>query len=111
MTDDVLSLLKRRVNEAAKLGTQYAFPACHDVQRPIGSVKKAHSAAGRRANIKRHLRLYDLRLRDAGSGFGHGFANAQFITGTCEYSDDHALRSSCGRTATDCDGEGREISR
>jgi integrase len=61
MTDDALSLLKRRVKKAAGLATPYVFPSPHDIQRPIGSVKKAHSAAIRRANIKRHFRLYDLR--------------------------------------------------
>jgi integrase len=39
----------------------YVFPSPHDVQKPIGSVKKAHSAAIKRAKIERHFRLYDLR--------------------------------------------------
>jgi integrase len=72
MTDDVLSLLKLRVKEAARLGAPYVFPSPHDIQRPIGSVKKAHSGAVRRANITRHFRLYDLRhtfaTRAAASG-------------------------------------------
>jgi integrase len=33
----------------------------YDIQKPIGSVKKPHSAAVERAKIKQHLRLYDLR--------------------------------------------------
>jgi integrase len=61
MTDDALSLLKHRVKEAVKLGTPYVFPSPHHTQNPIGSVKKAHAAAIKRANIKRHFRLYDFR--------------------------------------------------
>jgi integrase len=61
MTDDALSLLTLRVKKATKLGTPYLFAARHDVQKPIGSVKKAHAAAVKRANLKRHFRLYDLR--------------------------------------------------
>ncbi|HXN20741.1 MAG TPA: site-specific integrase [Candidatus Binatus sp.] len=61
MTDDVLSLLMLRVKRAEKLRTPYVFPSPHDVQRPIGSVKKAHRAAVTRAKITRRFRLYDLR--------------------------------------------------
>jgi integrase len=61
MTDEVLSLLEGRVGESTRLGTAYVFPSPHDVQKPIGSVKKAHSAAVRRAKIAGHFRLYDLR--------------------------------------------------
>jgi integrase len=61
MTDEVLSLLKGREKKSKKLGTPYIFPSPHDFQRPIGSVKKAHSAAVRRAKIEGHFRLYDLR--------------------------------------------------
>ncbi|HXN73698.1 MAG TPA: tyrosine-type recombinase/integrase [Candidatus Acidoferrales bacterium] len=61
MTDDALSLLKRRVKESASLGTPYVFPSPREVQRAIGSVKKAHRNAVERADIKRHFRLYDLR--------------------------------------------------
>lgn len=61
MTDDVLSLLSLRAMKSAKLGTPYVFPSPHDLQRPIGSVKKAHGAAVRRAKIARRFRLYDLR--------------------------------------------------
>jgi len=61
MTDDVLSLLKVRAKEGTRMGTPFLFPSPHNVQKPIGSVKKAHKAAVERAKIKRHFRLYDLR--------------------------------------------------
>jgi integrase len=61
MTDDVLSLLRVRVKEATAMGTPFAFPSPSNIQKPIGSVKKAHRAAVERAKIKRHFRLYDLR--------------------------------------------------
>jgi integrase len=73
MTDDALSLLKLRVNAAEKLGTPYVFPSPHDAQRPIGSVKKAHSAAVTRAKITPRFRLYDLR---------HTFATRAVASGT-----------------------------
>jgi integrase len=73
MTDDALSLLKLRVKEADKLETPYVFPSPHNVQRPIGSVKKAHSAAVTRAKITRRFRLYDLR---------HTFATRAVASGT-----------------------------
>jgi integrase len=61
MTDDVSSLLKRRVKEAERLATPFVFPSPLNAQRPIGSVKKAHRAAATRSSIKGHFRLYDLR--------------------------------------------------
>jgi integrase len=61
MTDDVSCLLQARVKEATKVETPFAFPSPHDIQKPIGSVKKAHKAAVERAKIRRHFRLYDLR--------------------------------------------------
>ena len=73
MTDDALSLLKFRVKEAEKLGTPYVFSSPYNVQRPIGSVKKAHSAAVTRAKITRRFRLYDLR---------HTFATRAVASGT-----------------------------
>jgi integrase len=73
MTDDALSLLKLRVKKATNLGTPYLFRSRHDVQKPIGSVKKAHSAAVKRANIRRYFRLYDLR---------HTFATRAVDAGT-----------------------------
>jgi integrase len=73
MTDDVLSLLKLRVNKAVKRATPYLFPSRHDNQKPVGSVKKAHSAAVKRAKIQRYFRLYDLR---------HTFATRAVDAGT-----------------------------
>jgi integrase len=61
MTDDVSSLLAAREKKARKMGTPFVFPSPYDIQKPIGSVKKAHNAASQRAQIKRHFRLYDLR--------------------------------------------------
>jgi integrase len=73
MTDDALFLLKLRVNKATKRATPYLFPSRHDTQKPIGSVKKAHSAAVKRAKIQRYFRLYDLR---------HTFATRAVDAGT-----------------------------
>jgi integrase len=72
MTDEVVSLLKGRMEKSTKLGTSYVFPSPHDIQKPIGSVKKAHSAAVKRAKIERHFRLYDLR---------HSFASRAAASG------------------------------
>jgi len=58
MTEDVLAILKRRAAEA-KGG--YVFESPEDPTRPIGSVRKAHDAAVRRARISPAFRLYDLR--------------------------------------------------
>ncbi|HEY6442231.1 MAG TPA: tyrosine-type recombinase/integrase [Candidatus Acidoferrales bacterium] len=61
MTDNVSSRLKRHVKEAERLTTPFVFPSPHNVQTPIGSVKKAHQAAIDRADIRPRFRLYDLR--------------------------------------------------
>ena len=61
MTDNVSSLMKRRMKEAERLATSFVFPSPHDAQIPIGSVKKAHQSAMDRAEIKDRFRLYDLR--------------------------------------------------
>jgi integrase len=61
MTDDVLFLLKARAHKAEKIGSPFVFRSPHDIQKPIGSVKKAHQTAMKRAKIKRYFRLYDLR--------------------------------------------------
>ena len=61
MTDEVSSLLKRRVKEAERLATPFVIPSPLNAQTPIVSVKKAHRAAATRASIKGHFRLYDLR--------------------------------------------------
>lgn len=63
MTDDVGSLLKSRIKALAerKKQTPYVFPSPYDLQKPIGSVKKAHRLAATGAGISGHFRLYDLR--------------------------------------------------
>jgi integrase len=61
LTDDVLSLLSGRVKEAAEIGTPFVFSSPYDALKPIGSVKKAHKAAAKRAKISGRVRLYDLR--------------------------------------------------
>jgi integrase len=61
MTDAVSSLLQRRVKEAERLATPFVFPSPLNIQKSIGSVKKAHRAAARRAQINGHFRLYDMR--------------------------------------------------
>jgi integrase len=58
MTDDVWSVLKKRAIAAKSL---YAFPSPENPNVPIGSVRKAHDAAVRRAKVKPRFRLYDLR--------------------------------------------------
>jgi integrase len=73
MTDDALCLLKPRVKKATTLATPYLFRSRRDVQKPIGSVKKAHCAAVKRAKIRRYFRLYDLR---------HTFATRAVDAGT-----------------------------
>jgi integrase len=73
MTDDALSVLRLRVKKATNLGTPYLFRSRHHVQKPIRSVKKAHSAAVKRAKIQRYFRLYDLR---------HTFATRAVDAGT-----------------------------
>jgi integrase len=61
MTVEVLSLLEARTKKAEKKGTPFVFASPYDINRPVGSVKKAHQTAMTRAKIKRHFRLYDLR--------------------------------------------------
>jgi integrase len=73
MTGDVLSLLKARSAKATSMGTSLVFPSPHNIQKPIGSVKKAHRAAIERAKIKHHFRIYDLR---------HTFATRAVASGT-----------------------------
>jgi len=58
MTDEVFGILKARVDNAKG---RYVFPSADNPDRPIGSVRKAHNAAIRRAKIKLTFRLYDLR--------------------------------------------------
>jgi integrase len=73
MTDDIISLLKTRLQDSIAKDTAFLFPSPYNIKEPIGSVKKAHSAAVRRAKIKSHLRLYDLR---------HTFATRAVASGT-----------------------------
>jgi integrase len=58
MTDEVWSILKER---AATSKSPYVFPSPDNIDKPIGSVRKAHDAAIRRAKIMPGFRLYDLR--------------------------------------------------
>lgn len=58
MTDRVFGILKRR---AVIAKGRYVFWSRWRPDQPIGSVKKAHKAAIRRAGIEEHFRLYDLR--------------------------------------------------
>jgi integrase len=58
MTDEVQTILKARAS-AAK--SQYVFASVDNPERPIGTVRKAHNAAMRRAKLKPVFRLYDLR--------------------------------------------------
>jgi integrase len=58
MTDEVFGILTSRLRNA-KCG--YVFPSADNSELPIGSVRKAHNAAIRRAGINTAFRLYDLR--------------------------------------------------
>lgn len=63
LTDDVCALLKSRIKMLAdkKKQTPFVFPSPYDLQKPIGSVKKAHRIAASDAGVKGRFRLYDLR--------------------------------------------------
>ena len=58
MTDDVCSILKGR---SISSKSSFIFSSHDRLERPIGSVRKAHDAAVRRASIAPAFRLYDLR--------------------------------------------------
>jgi integrase len=58
MTASVYDLLKARVQKAKG---PFVFPAKHNSDRSIGSVRKAHDNAVEKAGIMDHFRLYDLR--------------------------------------------------
>jgi integrase len=58
MTDDVWSILKGR---SVSSESPFIFSSPDRPERPIGSVRKAHDAAVRRASIAPAFRLYDLR--------------------------------------------------
>ena len=62
MTDEVWSIMKGRT---ASSKSPYAFPSPDNIERPVGSVRKAHNAAVRRAKIVPGFRLYDLRRTHA----------------------------------------------
>ena len=49
------------MKHSRELDRPFLFPSRHNVQKAIGSVKKAHRSAATRAKIKGHFRLYDLR--------------------------------------------------
>jgi len=58
MTDEVWSILKARVVSSKG---PYVFSSPDKFEKPIGSVRKAHDAAIRRAKVMPRFRLYDLR--------------------------------------------------
>lgn len=58
MTDEVYELLKHRAMHAKGA---FIFPSKCSLDRPIGSVRKAHDLAVESAGISDHFRLYDLR--------------------------------------------------
>jgi integrase len=58
MTDEVWSIMKKRASSSY---SKYVFPSPDNPERPIGSVRKAHDGAVRRAKVQPAFRLYDLR--------------------------------------------------
>ena len=58
MTEEVFAIMKTR---AAVPESPYVFPSPDNLAKPIGSVRKAHDGAVRRAKVKPAFRLYDLR--------------------------------------------------
>lgn len=58
MTGEVWTIMKKRVGSS---DSKYVFPSPDNPERPIGSVRKAHDGAVRRAKVKPAFRLYDLR--------------------------------------------------
>ncbi len=58
MTETVFEILRRRVNGTSR---KYVFQSPRQPEKSIGSVRKAHDAAVRRARIADHFCLYDLR--------------------------------------------------
>jgi integrase len=58
MTEEVRAILKCRVTLSKSI---CAFSSPASLERPIGSIRKAHDAAIRRAKIVPSFRLYDLR--------------------------------------------------
>ena len=66
LDDEATSVLKRRVDLAKAAGSRFVFWSpggpgrAANIERPIGSVRKAHDAAIERADLQQ-FRLYDLR--------------------------------------------------
>jgi integrase len=58
LTEEALRILKRRLTQAKG---PYLFPRRQDPDKPLTTVRKAHQAALRKANIRPRFRLYDLR--------------------------------------------------
>jgi integrase len=58
MTEEVWTIMKRRVGSS---DGKYVFPSPDNPERSIGSVRKGHDGAVRRAKVKPAFRLYDLR--------------------------------------------------
>ena len=58
MTGEVWMIMKKRVGSS---DSKYVFPSPDNSEAPIGSVRKAHDGAVRRAKVKPAFRLYDLR--------------------------------------------------
>lgn len=83
MTDEVFGILKARMYNTK---CSYVFPSLDNPERPIGSVRKAHNAALRRAKIKPVFRLYDLR---------HTYASRAVMAGV----DLPTLAASLGHTS------------
>ena len=58
MTEEVWAIMRKRADASDSV---YIFPSPDNPERPIGSVRKAHDGAVRRAKVKPAFRLYDLR--------------------------------------------------
>jgi hypothetical protein len=58
MIEEVWMIMKKQVGSSE---SKYVFPSPDNPERPIGSVRKAHDGAVRRAKVKPVFRLYDLR--------------------------------------------------
>jgi integrase len=112
MTNDIASLLKARILEGKGDQTPFVFASPYDLQRPIGSVKKAHRVAVASSGIAGRFRLYDLR---------HTFATRAVAAGADlptmsallrhQHPNDDAICSSGGGAEPNCNGEVREVPR
>ena len=78
MTADVVEMLKRRTKDPK---SPFVFPSKASLDRPIGSVRKAHDSAAEKAGIKEHFRLCDLR---------HTFATRAVAAGWNPYPFRHS---------------------